>query len=128
MAADLKPIYQAATMEEAATALDAFSQKSDELYPTISQIWLPHWEHFIPIFGYPMEIRRVIYTTNAIESLNHSFCKIIKTKAVFPDEDYVFKLLYLAMKCIPKKWQRPIRDWRAAASHFAIPFPERFSL
>lgn len=128
VAADLKPIYQAATIEEAETALDAFSQKWDDLYPAISQIWLRHWEHVIPIFDYPMEIRRVIYTTNAIESLNRSFRKIIKTKAVFPDEDSVFKLLYLAMRNITKKWQRPIRDWRAAASHFAILFPERFSL
>jgi transposase-like protein len=128
VAADLKPIYQAATIEEAETALDAFSQKWDESYPAISQIWLRHWEHVIPIFDYPMEIRRVIYTTNAIESLNRSFRKIIKTKAVFPDEDSVFKLLYLAMRNITKKWQRPIRDWRAAPSHFAILFPERFSL
>jgi transposase-like protein len=128
VAADLKPIYHATTVEEAEAALDAFSQKWDGLYPAISQIWLRHWEHVIPIFDYPMEIRRVIYTTNAIESLNRSFRKIIKTKAVFPDEDSVFKLLYLAMRNITKKWQRPIRDWRAAASHFAILFPERFSL
>jgi putative transposase len=128
VAADLKPIYNAVTIEEAETALDAFSQKWDELYPAISQIWLRHWEHIIPIFDYPMEIRRVIYTINAIESLNRSFRKVIKTKAVFPDENSVFKLLYLAMRNITKKWQRPIRDWRAAASHFAILFPERFSL
>ena len=128
VAADLKPIYQAATIEEAERALDAFSQEWDDLYPAISQIWLRHWEHVIPIFDYPMAIRRVIYTTNAIESLNRSFRKIIKTKAVFPDEDSVFKLLYLSMKNITKKWQRPIRDWTAAASHFAILFPERFTL
>lgn len=128
VAADLKPIYQAATIEEAEGALDAFSQKWDDLYPAISQIWLRHWEHVIPIFDYPMAIRRVIYTTNAIESLNRSFRKIIKTKAVFPDEDSVFKLLYLSLKNITKKWNRPIRDWTAAASHFAILFPERFTL
>ena len=128
VAADLKPIYQAATIKEAERALDAFSQEWDDLYPAISQIWLRHWEHVIPIFDYPMAIRRVIYTTNAIESLNRSFRKIIKTKAVFPDEDSVFKLLYLSMKNITKKWQRPIRDWTAAASHFAILFPERFTL
>jgi len=85
VAADLKPIYQGISIEEAETALDAFSQKWDKLYPVISQIWLRHWEYIIPIFDYPMEIRRVIYTTNAIESLNRSFRKIIKTKAVFPD-------------------------------------------
>ena len=103
VAADLKPIYQAATIEEAERALDAFSQEWDDLYPAISQIWLCHWEHVIPIFDYPMAIRRVIYTTNAIESLNRSFRKIIKTKAVFPDEESVFKLLYLSMKNIIKK-------------------------
>ena len=128
VAADLKPIYQAATIEEAERALDAFSQEWDDLYPAISQIWLRHWEHVIPIFDYPMAIRRVIYTTNAIESLNRSFRKIIKTKAVFPDEESVFKLLYSSMKNIIKKWNRPIRDWTAAASHFAILFPERFTL
>ena len=103
VAADLKPIYQAATIEEAERALDAFSQEWDDLYPAISQIWLRHWEHVIPIFDYPMAIRRVIYTTNAIESLNRSFRKIIKTRAVFPDEESVFKLLYLSMKNIIKK-------------------------
>ena len=103
VAADLKPIYQAATIEEAERALDAFSQEWDDLYPAISQIWLRHWEHIIPIFDYPVAIRRVIYTTNAIESLNRSFRKIIKTKAVFPDEESVFKLLYLSMKNIIKK-------------------------
>ena len=103
VAADLKPIYQAATIEEAERALDAFSQEWDDLYPAISQIWLRHWEHVIPIFDYPMAIRRVIYTTNAIESLNRSFRKIIKTKAVFPEEESVFKLLYLSMKNIIKK-------------------------
>ncbi len=128
VAADLKPIYQAATIEEAERALDAFSQEWDDLYPAISQIWLRHWEHVIPIFDYPMAIRRVIYTTNAIESLNRSFRKIIKTKAVFPDEDLVFKLLRLSLKNITKKCQRPTRDWTAAASHFAILFPERFTL
>ena len=103
-------------------------QEWDDLYPAISQIWLCHWEHVIPIFDYPMAIRRVIYTTNVIESLNRSFRKIIKTKAVFPDEESVFKLLCLSMKNIIKKWNRPIRDWTAAASHFAILFPERFTL
>ena len=75
-----------------------------------------------------MEIRKVIYTTNAIESLNRSLRKVIKTKAVFPDEESVFKLMYLAMRNIARKWQRPIRDWRAALSHFSILFPQRFIL
>jgi transposase-like protein len=128
VAADLRPIYRAATLEEAETALDEFAAKWDALYPAISQIWLRHWENIIPIFDYPMEIRKVIYTTNAIESLNRSLRKVIKTKAVFPDEQSVFKLMYLAMKNIAKRWNRPIQNWRAALSHFAILFPERFPL
>ena len=126
VAANLKPIYQAATLEEAEAALDAFAAKWDKLYPAVSQIWIRHWEHIIPIFDYPMEIRRVIYTTNAIESLNRSLRKVIKTKAVFPDEASVFKLMYLALNNISKRWTRPIKNWKAARSHFAILFPERF--
>lgn len=127
VAADLKPIYQAATLEEAEAALDAFAAKWDTKYPAISQIWIRHWENIIPLFEYPMEIRRVIYTTNAIESLNRSLRKVIKTKAVFPDEESVFKLMYLAMNNIAKRWNRPLKDWKAALSHFAILFPERFN-
>ena len=127
VAADLKPIYQAATLEEAEAALDAFSAKWDCLYPAISQIWIRHWDNIIPIFDYPMDIRKVIYTTNAIESLNRSLRKVIKTKAVFPDEESVFKLMYLAMNNIAKRWNRPIKNWKAALSHFAILFPGRFN-
>lgn len=126
--ADLKPIYQAATLAEAEGALETFAAKWDEHYPAISQIWLRHWENIIPIFDYPMDIRKAIYTTNAIESLNRSLRKVIKTKAVFPDEESVFKLMYLAMNNIAKRWTRPIKNWRAALSHFAILFPERFKL
>lgn len=128
VAADLKPIYRAATLEEAEAALEDFAAKWDEHYPAVSQIWLRHWENIIPIFDYPMEIRRVIYTTNAIESVNRSLRKVVKTKAVFPDEDSVFKLMYLAMNNISKRWNRPIKNWRAALSHFAILFPERFNV
>ena len=128
VAADLKPIYRAATLEEAEAALEDFAQKWDPVYPAISQIWFRHWENIIPLFDYPMEIRKVIYTTNAIESLNRSLRKVIKTKAVFPDEESVLKLMYLAMNNIAKRWSRPIKDWRKALSHFAILFPERFSI
>ena len=126
VAADLKPIYQAATLAESEAALDAFAQKWDKTYPAISQIWIRHWENVMPIFDYPMEIRRVIYTTNAIESLNRSLRKVIKTKAVFPGEEAVLRQLYLAMNNISKKWRQPIKNWKAALSHFAILFPERF--
>lgn len=125
--ADLKPIYQAATLAESEAALDSFADKWDETYPAVSQVWIRNWENVIPIFDYPMEIRRVIYTTNAIESVNRSLRKVVKTKAVFPSEDAVFRLMYLAMNNISKKWNRPIKNWRAALSHFAILFPERFS-
>ncbi len=128
MAADLKPIYQAATLDEAEAALDAFAAKWDEQFPAISQIWIRHWENVIPIFDYPMAIRKVIYTTNAIESLNRSLRKVIKTKAVFTNEDSVLKLMYLAMHNISKRWTRPVQNWKAALSHFAILFPERFTL
>ena len=127
VAADLKPVYQAATLAESEAALDAFAAKWDNIYPAVSQVWIRNWENVIPIFDYSMEIRRVIYTTNAIESVNRSLRKVIKTKAVFPSEDAVFRLMYLAMNNISKKWNRPIKNWRAALSHFAILFPERFS-
>ena len=127
VACDLKPIYQASTLEAAEVALDEFAAKWDELYPAISQIWIRHWENTIPTFDYPMEIRRVIYTTNAIKFLNRSLRKVIKTKAVFPDEISVFKLMYLALNNISQRWTRPIKNWRSAWSHFAILFPERFS-
>ena len=127
VAADLKPIYRAATLEAAEAALDAFGERWDTIYPAVSQIWIRHWENVVPLFDYPMEIRRVIYTTNAIESVNRSLRKVIKTKAVFPSEEAVFRQMYLAMNNISKKWNRPIKNWRAALSHFAILFPERFS-
>jgi putative transposase len=126
--ADLKPIYQAATLAEAEAALETFAAQWDEQYPAISQIWLRHWDNIVPLFDYPMDIRRAIYTTHAIESLNRSLRKVIKTKAVFPDEESVFKLMYLAMNNIAKRWTRPIKNWRAALSHFAILFPERFKI
>jgi putative transposase len=126
VAADLKPIYQAPTLAEAEAALDDFAAKWDAQYPAISPIWIRHWEHIIPIFDYPMAIRRVIYTTNPIESVNRSLRKVIKTKAMFPDEASVFKLMYLAMHNISQRWSKPIKNWKQALSHFAILFPERF--
>ncbi len=121
--ADLKPICQAATLAEAEVPRDTFAAKWDEHYPAISPVWLRHWDNIIPIF---MDIRKAIYTTKAIESLNRSLRKVIKTKAVFPDEESVFKLMDLAMNHIAKRWTRPIQNWNAALSHFAILFPERF--
>lgn len=126
VAADLKTIYTAATVEQAEDTLTAFAQKWDSGYPTISQLWLRHWERILPFFAYPPDIRRVIYTTNAIESLNRSLRKVLKNKGSFPDDESVFKLLYLALRNIAKKWTMPIPNWKAALSRFAIEFPDRF--
>ena len=128
VAADLKPIYKASTVAEAEAALDAFAQKWDQSYPAISALWMRHWENVIPFFDYPEDIRKVIYTTNAIESLNRSLRKVIKTKGAFPSPDAVFKLLYLALNNIAKKWTKPILNWNAALARFAIEFPDRFPL
>lgn len=120
---DLKPIYQAATVAEAETALETFAQKWAEHYPSITQLCLRHWEHIIPLFDYPADIRRVIYTTNVIESLNRSLRKVLKTKGHFPSDESVFKLLYLALSNIAKRWTMPIPNWKQALSCFAIEFP-----
>jgi len=126
VAADLKLIYQASTLEQAEDALTSFAQKWDGRYPTISQLWLRHWERIMPLFTYSADIRRAIYTTNAIESLNRCLRKVLKTKGAFPDDESVLKLLYLALRNIARKWTMPIRDWKAALSRFAIEFPDRF--
>ena len=93
VAADLKPIYQAATVEQAEQRLDDFAAKWDGAYPTISQMWRRNWEHLPPFFAYPADIRKVIYTTNAVESLNMSLRKVIKTRGSFPNQEAAFKLL-----------------------------------
>lgn len=125
---DLKTIYASATEQQAECALDAFGKKWDSKYPTISQMWRKNWERVIPFFDYPSDIRKVIYTTNAIESLNRSLRKVIKTKGAFPNDASILKIFYLALANIAKKWTLPIRDWSAALSQFAIKFAGRFEL
>jgi putative transposase len=125
LAADLKTIYRATTAEEAAAQLEEFAGKWDGTYPLISRSWRSNWARVVPMFGYPEEIRRAIYTTNAIESLNMSLRKAIKTRASFPNEEAAFKLLYLALKNAAKKWSMPIRNWSAAMNQFAIIFEGR---
>jgi transposase-like protein len=123
--ADLRLIYGAATLEEAEMALTVFAEKWDKQFPTISQIWLRHWENVTPFFGYPPEIRKVIYTTNAIESLNMTLRNVMKNKRVFPSDDAAFKQIYLALQNISKKWTMPIRDWKPALARFMIEFDGR---
>lgn len=125
VAADLKRIYQAPTREAAAQELRAFAAKWDATYPMISRLWSAHWEQITPFFAYPTEIRRVIYTTNAIESLNRSLRKVFKTRGALPSDEAVFKLLYLALQPIMSKWTRPIANWQAALNRFAILFEDR---
>lgn len=125
VAADLKPIYRANTVEDAELRLTEFAAKWDKSYPTISQMWRGNWEHLTPFFAYPEDIRKVIYTTNAIESLNMSLRKVIKTRGSFPTQEAAFKLLYLALEHIAKKWTMPIKDWKAALQRFAILRGER---
>ena len=125
VARDLKTIYQAATTEKAEQALVEFSNKWDGKYPMISQSWWRNWDNLTSFFNFPPEIRRVIYTTNAVESLNSSFRKVLKTKGSFPNDEAVFKLIYLAFKNIAKKWTRPIANWPLALNQFAILFPDR---
>jgi putative transposase len=128
VAADLKTIYAGATAEQAATNLEEFSRKWDNEYPSISVSWRNNWERIIPLFGYPPEIRKVIYTTNAIESLNMSLRKVTKNRGSFPSDESAFKLLYLALRNIAKKWTMPIRDWKSALNQFAILFEGRMPL
>ena len=128
IAADLKRIYGAATLVEAELALVEFAEKWDDQHPTISLSWRNNWARLSVFFDYPPKIRKVIYTTNAIESLNASLRKITKTRRSFPTDDSVMKILYLALHQISKKWTMPIRDWKAAMSQFKIMYSDRVSL
>lgn len=125
IAADLRTIYTAATVEEAERRLEEFGGKWGADYPAIVKSWRGNWARLIPFFDYPPEIRKVIYTTNAIESVNMSLRKITKNRGSFPNDDALLKLFYLALKNIGKKWTMPIRDWRAALNRFTIQFEDR---
>jgi putative transposase len=128
LCADLKKIYTSATEQQAEVALDAFGEKWDASYPTISQMWRRHWENVIPFFDYPADIRKAIYTTNAIEAINRSLRKVIKTKGAFPTDASIMKIFYLALENISKKWTMPIRCWNSAMNQFAIKFVNRMPL
>ena len=125
VAADLRLIYTAATEDEAQRRLTDFEEKWDDSFAPIGQSWRRNWSRLTPFFDYPPDIRKVIYTTNAIESVNMSLRKITKTRGSFPTDDAVFKLFYLALNNISQKWTMPIRDWKAALNRFTIQFDER---
>ena len=125
VAADLKRIYESATADEAEQRLGEFEAKWDDDYLPIGQSWRRNWLRLTPFFDYPPEIRKVIYTTNAIESVNMSLRKLTKNRGSFPSDDALLKLFYLALRNISQKWTMPIRDWKAALNRFTIQFEER---
>ncbi len=123
--ADLKLIYQADTEEIALAQLEAFGDKWDEQYPQISKSWINNWDNLNTFYRYPRDIRKAIYTTNAIESLNSVIRKAVKNRKVFPSDDSAKKVIYLAIKAASKKWSKPIHSWRAAMNRFIIEFEDR---
>jgi len=123
--ADLKRVYRSATEDEALLELERFAETWDGQYPQIAKSWRTHWHNLNTLFNYPEDIRRAIYTTNAIESLNSVIRKAIKKRKIFPSDDSARKMVYLAIKDASKKWSMPIQNWRQAMSRFIIEFEER---
>ncbi|KLV39416.1 IS256 family transposase, partial [Citrobacter sp. MGH100] len=124
---DLKAIYQAPTEEAGLQALEAFASAWDSRYPQISRSWTANWVNLATFFAYPADIRKVIYTTNAIESLNSVIRHAIKKRKVFPTDESVKKVVWLAIQAASQKWTMPLRDWRMAMSRFIIEFGDRLS-
>jgi transposase-like protein len=127
VAAELRGIYQAPSADAAQAALDSFAEEQwGKLYPAIPALWRRHWERIAPVFQYPPQIRRLLYTTNAIESLNRQLRKIIKTRGHFPNDEAALKLLYLALRNATATWRKGSRDWTQAMPHLALLFGDRF--
>jgi len=128
LAAAIKPIYTAANAEAAQGELDAFEQGPwGQKFPTVVASWRRAWSHVIPFFAFPPQIRRVIYTTNAIESVNARLRKIIKSRGHFPSDDAASKLIWLALRNITAEWSRAAHNWKEAMNQFAILYEERFT-
>lgn len=127
VAADLKRVYQSVTAEEAGAELKKFAEKWDSRYPSIVKSWRRHWENIIPFFSYPSDIRKVIYTTNAIESLNSVIRKAIKSRRIFPNDTSAFKVIFLAIRKASERWTMPIRYWKPAMNRFMIEYEDRFA-
>ncbi len=123
--ADLKRIYQSITEDEALMSLDQFEQRWDDKYPSISRSWRNNWQNVSTLFNYPEDIRKAIYTTNAIESLNSVIRKAIKKCKLFPHDDSAKKVIYLAIEQASKKWTMPIRNWKTVLNQFLIEFEDR---
>lgn len=125
--ADLKSIYQSATEQEASLELERFAEKWEAKYPQIAKSWQTHWANLITIFDYPEDVRKAIYTTNAIESLNSVIRKATKKRKVFPTDESALKVVFLATQAASKKWTMPIKNWKAAMNRFAIEFAEQLA-
>jgi transposase-like protein len=125
--ADLKKIYQAATAVEAEEALETFAQVWDAKYPTIAKQWRAKWTDIITLFDFPAPIRKAIYTTNAIESVNSVIRKFTRNRKIYPNEESALKIVYMAIHEAAKRWTMPIHHWKQALNHFAIMFPNRIT-
>ena len=127
VAADLKQIYQSSTEDEALLALERFAERWDHKYPHISRTWRRHWQNLSTLFRYPDDIRKAIYTTNAVESLNSVIRKAVAKRKLFPSDDSARKVVYLAIMDASKKWTMPIRNWKGALNRFIIEFEDRLA-
>ena len=125
VAADLRAIYGAATLPNAEHALERFADRWDTKYPAISPSWLADWDRLTVFFDYPPAIRRAVYTTNAIESLNYSLRKVLKGRSAFPNDESIIKVLFMGLQHVAKKWTQPIPEWKVALNQFVILFGER---
>ena len=125
VAADLKEIYQSVTEAGALMALERFEQKWDAKFPSISKSWRTHWDNVSTLFLYPESIRKAIYTTNAIESLNSVIRKAVNNRKIFGHDNSAFKIVFLAIESASKKWTMPIRDWNGAMNQFMILHEDR---
>jgi len=125
VAADLKRTYTSPTASAAEEELERFAEAWDAKYPTISQQWRAKWADIISMFEFTPEIRKVTYTTNAIESLNSTIRKFTKNRKQYPSEGSALKLIYMAIREASKRWTRPIKHWKQALNHFAILFGDR---
>jgi len=125
VAADLRAIYGATTLTTAEQAWERFADRWAPKYPAISPSWLADWDRLTVFFDYPPAIRRAIYTTNAIESLNYSLRKVLKGRSAFPNDESIIKVLYMGLQHVAKKWTQPIPEWKAALNQFVILFGDR---
>jgi transposase-like protein len=126
VATDLKAIYSASTESEAQFNLELFADKWDALSPSISKSWRAHWTGVIPLFAFSQDIRRIIYTTTATPSVNMTLRKVTRNHRIFPSDEPVYKVVYLAMRTIAKKWTMPIHDWKPALNRWAVELADRF--